>query len=61
VLSEGMEAACDVLEAQATAIDTLAKLLEDAGLLDEEMVVNALRISNGGRRIAAYLRDVDDA
>jgi hypothetical protein len=56
-----IEAACDVLEAQASTVDALAQALEAAQVLNGEDMVKALGISNGGRRIAAYLREECDA
>jgi hypothetical protein len=52
-----IEAVCDVLEAQASTVDALAQALEAAGVLHEGDMVKALGISNGGRRMAAHLRD----
>jgi hypothetical protein len=52
-----INAVCDVLEAQASTVDALAQALEAAGVLNDEDMVKALGISNGGRRMAVHLRD----
>jgi hypothetical protein len=56
-----IKAACDVLEAQAATVDALAQALEAAQVLNDEDMVKALGISNGGRRMAAHLREECDA
>jgi CMP-2-keto-3-deoxyoctulosonic acid synthetase len=56
-----IDAVCDVLEAQAHTVDALAQALEAAEVLNNEDMVKALGISNGGRRMAAHLREECDA